>query len=340
MGKLLIIGNGFDLAHNIPSKYEHFKQYLISLLENITGKNYKNYCFSDNSIITSDYHDTPENEILTIMYFLSNAEYQLAWSKTKTCKLFTDIIWKEIEKSVGELNYDDFSWLYIDESDDDKEYRANSINEDIFSPYIDVLCKIPKYFTMWINQINVSDAKNYKIKDLDSIIDNNLKILCFNYTDTLETVYNISGKNICYIHGKVKESDDIFFGHGNKLTYDDFINSIKDPNSFSVAEGYATINESLRKPVEYIIKRNNKFFEGLSNIDSVFSYGFSYGEVDEPYIIKITESVSDKLKWNIISSESKSKGIVFPSVEEQKQYGEVLKKCGYQGLVNNIIVNI
>lgn len=28
------------------------------------------------------------------------------------------------------VNYDDFSWIYRDESGNDKEYRANWINED------------------------------------------------------------------------------------------------------------------------------------------------------------------------------------------------------------------
>jgi hypothetical protein len=143
------------------------------------------------------------------------------------------------------LSYDEFSWLYIDESDDDKEYRANWINEDIFSPYIDVIYKIPKYFTMWINQIDVNDAKKHRIIEFENLINIHSKFLCFNYTDTLETVYNINRNNICYIHGKVIESDDIYFGHGNDLTFHDFINTINNPNYFSVAEGYIIIFSSI-----------------------------------------------------------------------------------------------
>lgn len=341
MKKLFIIGNGFDLAHNIPSTYESFRQYLISLLNDISGKNYKNYSFDDSSIITTDYNDTLENEILTIMYFLSNAEAILAQSKTKTrAPLNNDIIWKEIEKSVGDLNYDDFSWLYVDESANDKENRANMINEDILSPYVKVLCKISKYFSEWINQIVVDDAKKCRIKDFENMIDSNSKFLCFNYTDTLETVYKINREDICYIHGKIKESNNIFFGHGNGLTYEDFINDINNPNHFSVAAGYSTINDVLSKPVECIIEKNNEFFESLTDIEYIFSYGFSYGVVDEPYIARIISSVSNNVIWNVVLSRSKSIKKIFPSLEEQKQYIEIIEKCGYKGSVKKFEVNI
>jgi len=105
-------------------------------------------------------------------------------------------MWKDIEKSVGELNYDDFSLLYIDESKDDKEYRANWINEDIFSPYIEVLHKISDYFKIWVNQLNTNNAREYLIRSLENSFDSSTKFLCFNYTDTLENVYNICKKNI------------------------------------------------------------------------------------------------------------------------------------------------
>ncbi len=339
MNNLLIIGNGFDLAHNILSSYEQFRQYLIALLSNITGGKYDSYDFSDNSIITSEYSDTPESEILTIIYFLSNAEYQLDMDYKETFELSRkDIPWKEVEKSVGELSYDDFYDLYIDESENDKEQGANVINEDIFAPYVKVLCKIPNYFAKWIRQLDIDDAKRYKIKDFENMFDNNSKFLCFNYTDTLEAVYNISRENICYIHGKVKESDSIFFGHGNKLEYEDFLQEIDNPNYISVAEGYTSINESLRKPVEDIIKCNNEFFGQLSKIEEVVSYGFSFGEVDEPYIKEIIKSLSDSVTWKVVSTESKMEGSTLPSVEKRKEIEKTLKKCGFKGIVNNITV--
>lgn len=143
-----------NIAHDIKSSYEDFRLHLISLLENISGEKYEDYDFTDSSnIITIDYSRSPENDILTLLYFLSCAEELRSLNNSDS----KEIKWKNIEESVGELNYDEFSWIFIDESDIDKEYRANWINEDMFSPYIDVLMKIPEYFEGWIKQVDISN---------------------------------------------------------------------------------------------------------------------------------------------------------------------------------------
>lgn len=312
MKKLFIIGNGFDLAHGIQSSYEDFRKYLICKLECITGKCYKNYDFTDSSILTSDYSKTPVNDLLTILYFLSVAEYGNSLNNE----------WKNIEKSVGEFDYSEFEYIYIDESEDDKEYRANWINEDIFSPYIYVLTDIPNYFREWINQINLDNISINQ--NIQKYLDNNTYFLCFNYTDTLERVYKINRKNICYIHGKASDKNDIFFGHGNNLTYDDFINSINNVNYFSVADKYCEINDILRKPVADIINSNLDFFRLLNNIEKIYSYGFSYGSVDQPYISKICEYIPQNCEWYINS---------YPDKREKEIYKSIINKCGYKGSV-------
>lgn len=316
MNKLFIIGNGFDIAHKIESSYEHFRQYLITLLENVSKRNYKGYDFTDNSIITSDYTRCPENDLLTILYFISNAEY-LNSGNTE---------WKYIEKSVGELSYDDFSWLYVDESADDKEYRANWINEDIFSPYIEILTGIPKYFEKWVKQVDMSNI--FPINDLKPYFDSKTVFLSFNYTDTLEKLYDVNKKDICYIHGNARRGEHLYFGHGNDLTYDDYINSIDNSNYFSVADGYSLINDVLRKPVSKIIKEKIDFFKGLGDIQQVYSYGFSYSSVDEAYIRKVCEYLPPDAEWYINS---------FPAESEKECYRNVIKRCGYKGIIKEFL---
>lgn len=319
MNKLFIIGNGFDIAHNIKSSYEDFRLYLISLLEDISGEKYEDYDFTDSSnIITIDYYQSPENDLLTILYFLSCAEALYSLNNSN----FKMIEWKNIEKSVGELNYDDFSWIFVDESDIDKEYRANWINEDMFSPYIDVLIKIPEYFEKWIKQVDIGNAK--VLNNLNNYFDFNAKFICFNYTSTLEKIYNVNKEKICYIHGNVDSGQKIFFGHGNNYMYDDYINAIDNPNYFSVAEGYTVINDILRKPVDDIINNNLDFFETLKDINQIYSYGFSYGEVDLPYIRKICEYISDTSEWYIH---------FYPSEKEKIIFKDKIRQCGFNGII-------
>lgn len=311
MSKLFIIGNGFDLAHRIPSRYEDFRLYLISLLNKESGQDYSNYDFTiNNEIITSDYKKNLQNDILTIMYFLSTAE--------------DGIQWQNIENSVGRLNYDDFSWLYVNESEDDKEQRANYINEDIFSPYVDVLKSIPDFFSKWIKQININYAhKKYVSSQLSSLFDNKTKFLCFNYTDTLEYLYNIKRENICYIHGKAKDNSTLHFGHGNDVDYQKYIGG-KDVNCLSTAEGEWMIDYTLLKPVEMILEENFLFFESINDVDEVYSFGFSYGFVDEPYIKTIINKIPTSAKWLINN---------FPSAKEKEDYKNTIKKYGYKGII-------
>lgn len=108
------------------------------------------------------------------------------------------------------------------------------------------------------------------------------------------------------------------------MTYDDFINSISNPNYFSVADEYCEINDILRKPVKNIIDNNLEFFLDLNDVDQVYSHGFSYGQVDQPYIRKICESISLNCEWYINS---------FPDKEQKENYKSIINNCGYKGIV-------
>lgn len=311
MKKLFIIGNGFDLAHKIPSSYENFRKYLINLLNGITEKNYDTYDFLDSSIIWENHTNGPAGELLTILYFLSVSEYNRT----------SDIKWSDIERAVGELDYSVFDYMFIDESEIDKGYRANWINQDMFLPYIDILTKIPEYFEKWIKQLKVNDV--HSDQDIRNYFDHESKFLCFNYTSTLEKVYNIDKEKICYIHGNVVDEKQIYFGHGNSMTYDDFIADL-DINYLSIADGQCLINDILRKDVRKVLDNERSFFEQLNDTLEIYSYGFSYSGVDKIYIEKICQYIPCNAQWFIHH---------YPTEEEKNEYRDVIKGCGYNGLI-------
>lgn len=192
----------------------------------------------------------------------------------------------------------------------------------MFLPYVDLLTEIPSYFREWICQVSLSNIMINK--NIQKYFNDSTIFLCFNYTNTLEKVYNIRRHNICYIHGNANEKTEIYFGHGNDLTYDDFINSISNPNYFSVADEYCEINDILRKPVDKIINNNFDFFSGLNDVDQIYSYGFSYGQVDQPYIRKICERIPINCKWYINS---------YPDKKQKETFKSVIYNCGYKGIV-------
>jgi len=113
--------------------------------------------------------------------------------------------------------------------------------------------------------------------------------LSFNYTRTLERIYGINHGDICYIHGVAENKEDsnnftashIIFGHGREFPVPD------------VADIVATAYNINRKPVRQCIENNRRFFNKLENVDNIYSYGFSFSNVDMPYISEVCRSIRD-----------------------------------------------
>ena len=56
---------------------------------------------------------------------------------------------------------------------------------------------------------------------------------------------------------------------------------------------------SWKKDVDMLIKQNHDFWERLNDIDNVYVLGFSFSDVDLPYIKKVASHVSMAAKWHI-----------------------------------------
>ena len=141
-----------------------------------------------------------------------------------------------------------------------------------------------------------------------------------NYTQTLERVYGVSENNICHIHGVSKNaknlndttSGDLIFGHGREV-FDTDITNI--PN---------TAYNINKKPVNRCIINNQLFFEKLEGVINIYSYGFSFGDVDMPYIKKICHSIGNtsNVTWHFNDYGIK---------EHRTSYEEKIRKEGFNG---------
>lgn len=181
--RLFILGNGFDLSHNLSTSYEHFKAFLLRNYQYING--------FENRI------PNPHNadEIVTfIVNLLSKGN--------------DDLLWKDIESSVG--NIDEYVSDYINQNLDFDTQRLCGLILGI------AIEKIPKLFYEWVNSIDISSACSKSA--FHSLINQETDaFLTFNYTTVLEDIYGIDAGNICHIHGK--QHSRIVFGHGEDLTY-------------------------------------------------------------------------------------------------------------------------
>lgn len=266
---LFIIGNGFDLSHYISTSYEHFHQYL--------KKKYPNA--NDNQIIIPNSTMMPDggieyddNETVSLLlYLISSAEKN-------------GFKWSDLENTLGILDFgecfDDLEVMYDRDGDRNLWHEAYN-NEDRAAELVIPISKITNYFADWINTIKIDEniSINSYFKELINIDKD--YFLTFNYTTTLEKLYN--AKNVCHIHGKKGEK--LIFGHGNEEDCYEY-----NMGKYIGAESsLQDIMLGLKKDTNSALDINKDFFYDISleNIDKIYSYGFSFSKVDMIYIRKI-----------------------------------------------------
>lgn len=92
-----------------------------------------------------------------------------------------------------------------------------------------------------------------------------------------------------HIHGE--QGEEIIFGHGEFR--DNFGNGY-----WGSEDALVRIHSALKKDTKDIISNSKLFFDGLHNIDRIYSHGFSFSKVDLCYIQEIfkrihSESISN-----------------------------------------------
>ncbi|MBQ9984137.1 MAG: bacteriophage abortive infection AbiH family protein [Lachnospiraceae bacterium] len=298
--KLFIIGNGFDIAHGMNTSYEDFREYLLSQCPKtvkLNGLLPQSKQLSDGAVFY------PINEVLV---FIEDIISKVEGDK-----------WSDLENTLGCLEYDEYldDWI---EYESDNPFHEVYRNQEKVHVIFDLISKIPHYFNNWIRTISLESVTQKK--DFRKLINNRKDyFLTFNYTKTLEDIYEC--QNVCHIHGV--QGSDLLFGHGNSEDYcDEYM------NSYIGSEGeLSELHYKLRKNTEKAIKDNQNFFSGLSKrICEIYSYGFSFSDVDLVYIAKICQKLNTKkMKWYLNDYNCE------PNSEEYCRLVRTLRDCKFKG---------
>lgn len=254
--KLYIIGNGFDLSHNLKTRYSDFKLFLEE----------------QGSIESKDFVDKLDS------VFDENE------------------LWKDFEKILGELDVDDIFnkfECYLQPMDENwKDQYWHDFTYEV-SRYMDFTNDIDKWLIKWINNINISEEskKMFDLKSEDLY-------LSFNYTKTLEELYNIDGQSVLHIHGMINSVDEeLILGHNNK--YEMAMRG--EEVDIRVQEFYSIMEEYFNatfKPTQELIAKHEYFFKSLDKVTEIIVIGHSLSDVDMPYFEKIKDSVC-LVDWTI-----------------------------------------
>lgn len=307
MSKLFIIGNGFDLAHDLQTSYGDFKKYLIKEYpgsrNTITGINF--------SSIQMPNGDEEYDEVALVSLLIKSVSGIEYWNEVDD----RDDDWKDFEEKLGDLNFreyfDDISSIYHSQSDPNLFHEAYA-HEDFGQILLDTVPEIKVFFSDWVKTIDLSEIRLKN--DFLKLIDDEDKFINFNYTNTLEKSYEVPSESVWHPHGDLNGA--IVVGHGNK-EYDGSKISIGGQDYLN------QINYSLMKDTDKIIKKNKDEFESLANITKIYSHGFSFGDVDLPYIEKICNSIDTcNITWYLNDYDNDNKRI---------KYKAKIRNCGFKG---------
>src|SRR5574344_1073773 len=316
MTNLFIIGNGFDIAHGMQTKYLDFRQFLI-----------------DKYSINKDVLD---NCLYQVLYSGQISVDYSPYNKTEVAAIIIKILdlaegenWKNIETALGKLDYSEFlDMTSYFENPEDEDFIKNTycMNEDNAISLCSILRLTNIYFEDWVKTIALS---NYILKDFKDLIAKEKSFfLNFNYTSTLEELYKV--QNVCHIHGTPESN--IYFGHGNDEIYtDDF-----QKKWFGAEDELNLLQKFFRKNTILAYKDNESFFnqikeEATKAFLNIYSFGFSFSPVDGYYLKQICNLIdTTKTTWFIND---------FDTVEDRNIFKNILFNCGYKGNIQLFHIN-
>ena len=270
MKRLFVIGNGFDLHHNLQTGYNDFKKYLK--LEEPEYFNFINNLMLKNN---PDFDSNDWSEIETELICVMSIDYD---------GLLNEAI-ESSEKDMDRASY----W-------NDIQFNAEYLNQD--------LPNFKKSFDEWIDTIDFSRA----FVDENLVFTRDDHFLNFNYTKTLQILYGIKESQVLHIHGE--NGTDKVFGQSeyyedplplSNLTQEDYDNGIEDDWRIEEAKGILnSIPKTFYKDCEAIIEENRTFFDSLCEFDEIVFMGWKLGPQDIPYIEEILKNISKQSKIRIV----------------------------------------
>lgn len=259
--KLFIIGNGFDLHHDIPSRYSQFGAYLKTASPTIF-EYVEKYLFQ-------------EEDLWSVF------EERLAY-------LDDDQIIEEAEQFLVSYGAEDWSDSYHH----DFEYEIEQVVGGLSK-------KLRDHFATWVRTLPIPTQKrgglvrcvDPKSRFLNFNYTPTLQRL---YAVSDKNVLHIHGS-------ASNPNDSIILGHGWERSLQETLSlQVDEDTDTRVAGGYKLIDDYFSETLKNsasIIQKEKAYFVGLKDVTDVWVLGHSLSEVDYPYFEQIIENTSATTRW-------------------------------------------
>jgi len=219
-------------------------------------------------------------------YFMLSTDNKKRWADFENDLSTFD--WKAFfdEKNQIDVLDDSFRPSFIYDLEDDLEQETDIL-----------ISSIREAFEDWLTNLSLESIERKLYFEESSIF------LNFNYTLTLEEVYQIPNKKILHIHGDVENDQGyLVFGHNKNLKAKPKFDKYGEPTRTPFSDSEANAQQPfyrLQKPVKEIIRENLSFFKNLQDINEIIILGHSLNMIDIPYFEKIKKYADESSKWKI-----------------------------------------
>lgn len=264
MNNLILIGNGFDLAHNHKTGYKDFIHFVINSQMNDRNQ------FLDLLFVEVNY-----------IKDLDQFYEALGGGSSSPFIKFNNVFFQLLVNDVSLNNWCDIEKRYFDELMKMKNYETvEKFHEDFEI--------IKNYLTVYLRNIKINSNPIRSYSHLFSRLNKaTLKVLNFNYTNTLNMYvdnssgsYNLKDNQIIDLHGKLDDSDNpVIFGY-----------AAKDSDSRKLIEKDNKVYlKYIKKQLYKRTENENKLKSYINDTDSInlFILGHSCGMSDELILNKI-----------------------------------------------------
>lgn len=304
MSALFIIGNGFDLAHEIPTQYSDFRKFLI--------ETYPEAAQRSKTMVSMEYLNSKGKEEIAVEFLLCAMD--VACGET----------WSNFEDALARIHFFN-KWPKSHHADDFDEDQNQAMRHLLSMMQMNdyVFDAIKKnwgvFLSRWIRSIEnkIERGLYTKKESLRELINRKkFNFFTFNYTKTLQVMYGI--KKVIHIHNRVGQ--ELIFGHGEEeVRYEE-----PAVNGYFGSMTCDEILRYLRKNTDKQLKKYNKEFDDLLDVNEVYSYGFSFSQVDSVYIKEIIGKLSPNATWYFTRFEAEDG-------ESMRIKKVKLRRYGYKG---------
>lgn len=301
MNRIILIGNGFDLAHGLKTRYEDFiNWYWTKRVKEFRG------CSSDISedglcrldIVCGNWDIWSLNNTKNNQQINGKAYIDKFKKDTNNFSVTFSPMFEKICHSIETKKWVDIEEIFYKHLTEKAPEKVNEELEIIKCNLIEYLNEIQKNITKNLMLSNIKEKITEPIKEKDIAINsmkvyddwfsltkypNNILLLNFNYTSTINNYSSKLGidTKLIHIHGQLNNPQSVIFGYGDEL--DENYKKLLDSKN----------NEYLKnvKSIRYLESSNYRQLLSFIESDSyqVYIMGHSCGTSDRTLLNTLFE---------------------------------------------------